>query len=468
MMHLDSMMETWEVQEAVKQKPKQTHEESGEKEVVNDAKLGSQLRMVQGEMRFPLHDRVRYFIELYTGEKREQTEALLGLGRAYGAQMDAALRQKRLPRQLRHLPAALSAYNPQATNANGGAGLWQLNYHTALRHGLSCNALVDERRDPIRSTLAALDYISDLQAQYRNWTQTIVAFTCGPANLQKARLRAGANANFSQLYPHLPESSRDYFPAFVAMSYVSQYYRLYGLDFLPVQMDHPSQTIALERPLSLSTVSKALKVPVTELRAFNPALRGDVLCVAGARGQLCLPSDKVGDFERRREQIFAMETVKKPVPPTEPEVAKVEVKEKPKPKPKPAGPPPNATKITYTIQPGDNLGAISRNHGVKMSDLQAWNNISGTLIKAGESLDIWVAKGRTVKKESTSKPKNPPKTTTKTNSKAKYKNYTVKSGDTLWGISQQFDGVTADDIMEANGITADIQPGLVIKIPIRQ
>ena len=457
MMDLDSMEQSWEVQQAISLQ--YGHNSPKAAPVVatrlSDEKLASQLRQVQGEMSFVLHERVRYFIELYAGRRKWQTEALLGLENAYAPQIESELRKRHLPRNLRHLPSVLSAYHPRATNGSGGAGIWQLPYHAALRYGLACDALQDERRDPIRSTTAALGYIEDLHAQYRDWTMTVLAFTCGPASLEKAKLRAGAGADFAKLYPHLPESSRDYFPAFVAMSYLSQYYRSYDLSILQVAVDLPVKRIPVERPLSLGVVSRGLNIPLGELKAANPGLRGDMVCVAGESGTICMPLAHVAAFEQERERIFALEDARKPVPATEPEVAKVIAPEKP---PVPAG----AVKTSYTIQPGDNLGAIAERHKVKISELKAWNGISGTLIKAGDKLVIWQAASAKAPSASKSDNRKP------VSGKTTYQSYTVKSGDTLWGISQQFKGVSAEDIMAANGISEAIQPGQVLKIPIAQ
>jgi len=473
MMHFDRMMHTWEVEEAVKRHTKPTEaldpaqDFSGNKEALN-----SQLNSIQGELAFEASPHVVKFIQHLVREKRPEAEALLGLSHAYRPMIETELERYRLPKQLRFLPAALAAFNTLAISENGNTGLWQLPYHAALRYGLECNEKTDQRRDPILATGAALGYIRDLRQQFGDWQSTLLAYTCGPANLNKARLRTQKNADFETLYPHLPAQSRDFWPAFVAFNYLHQYHRFYRLEPLPVQLPQYGHPFSVEQNLDFASLNKVIGIPTKQLQACNPTSRNACINMENGQATIYLPAEYQSKFLERQSTLLAEASkVKTPVP-SEPEVAPASPK--PAPKKEIAASPPaparkkslipkNTVSVQYTIQAGDNLGRIAQQYGVKVVQLQDWNDIQGTRINAGDALTIHVAKDKanTLSQGSVANKKDKKPA-------PKRKTYTVKSGDSLWQISQQFKGVSAEDIMAENKITADIQPGQILRIPNAQ
>ena len=461
MMHLEAMMGTWEVSKAMKEQGKENPEGIIPVPPFDEERLALQLRMVEGDMKFQPGPRVKAFIHRYTREKRSETEAILGLTKAYAPLIDHEISQRKLPSQLKYLPAALSAYNTLAVNDQGHAGLWQLPFHAGLRYGLDCGAEIDQRRDPIQATRAALDYLADLYGQFGTWDLTILAYTCGPANLTKARNRTEGAPTFETLYDHLPAYGRDYWPAFVAMNYLGQYYRLHNLKALPIRLPIQKETIPIDRELDLELVSETIGMPMNYLQAMNPVYRGDAICFDGEEGSICLPKEYAQKFMAKESAIYAKakeESSAASEPEVEEKTPPTKVNTPPKPVVKKPSVPANSKKVIYTIRQGDNLGRIAQAYGVRVSQIQSWNGLSNSNIRAGDKLTLHVpkAKAGAVNVQQAPKP---------TGQKSKASTYTVKSGDSLWGISQKFEGVTAEDIMEANGISADIKPGQVLKIP---
>jgi len=445
--HLDSLMDFWPVASVL---PEQ-QSPGISPELPPSEEMADQLEALGGEMQFQWTERVRHFVELYVRDRRAETEAVLGMMQVWMPDIQRELSDRKLPLQLRFLPAVLSAGNPLTTGQGGKSGLWQLPYHAALRYGLECGPILDQRRDPNFATPAALTHLGNLFKLYGEWSLAVTAYTAGPASITKARLRSSQNAGFDRIYDHLPPSHRDYWPAFVAMNYIGNHYQELGLRPLKTSWTPQIATSPVEQPVRLSGIAEILPVTQAELRAMNPQLRGDYVCLPGEKGAVCIPVTMVDQFEANKPKLYAGAIVKQE--PSEPEVEESEVRE---------NVPDNRKEVLYTIQAGDNLGSIASRHGVRVSDLQRWNGIRGTMIKAGEKLTIYVKKSTpAVKKEAeTSSNKLVSKQVEST------KSYTVGAGDTLWEIAQQYPGVSPEDIMELNGINESIRPGQVLKIPV--
>ena len=115
------------------------------------------------------------------------------------------------------------------------------------------------------------------------------------------------------------------------------------------------------------------------------------------------------------------------------------------------------TKITYTVKKGDSLGKIAEAHGVGLSKLKEWNGLKNDKIAVGQKLTIYTNGG----------PAKSSSASTSSSSSAKgHTTYTVKSGDTFYSIAKNYPGVSAQNIMDYNGLTSSkLRPGMTLKIP---
>lgn len=486
-LHMQDLERSWEVQQA-RASQARSPIALGLSGLPNDDELRGQLSSIQGEFRFDLYPKVKEYIKLYAEQQREHLQALLGMDEAYRGVIERSLQQMGLPNNLRHLPMAMSAMNVCAVAEHGTAGLWQLNYHTAIRYGLHCSQEVDERRDLHRSTGAALAYLKDLNRQYGDWMVTLAAFACGPGGVTRAQIRAGGKKGFGELYPHLPTHSRDYVPAFVAACYVARHSQSLGVDKLAVNGNLNPDRIQLQGPLGFKSVAKVLKIPEDQLRALNPVCRMEMIPGIDVPVQLCLPRGYGARFSEMRDSIYAvnhrMEQAKLPAKPVTVEAEEVggsgeeagDPAEGPAVRPEDEGkgaewaPPPGTVPLKYVIKAGDNLGSIAQRFGVSITQLMQANRLKSHNIRAGDALQIYVPKAKvkdyqylvagpsgTVATQVPGK-ESPTK-------QGDYEYYTVKSGDNLWLISKKYPGVTDKEIMELNGIGENIQPGMRLKIP---
>ena len=136
-------------------------------------------------MEMPYNDIVQKFIDRYTGRLRRSVSYMLGASNFYMPIFEEALEAYGLPLELKYLPVIESALNPKATSHVGAAGLWQFMVATGKQYGLEINSLVDERRDPIKSSYAAARFLKDLYKIYGDWSLVIAAYNCGPENVRK-------------------------------------------------------------------------------------------------------------------------------------------------------------------------------------------------------------------------------------------------------------------------------------------
>jgi membrane-bound lytic murein transglycosylase D len=494
-LHMQDLEHTWEVSTARAAQPSQP---AGARlrELPPDAEIQAQLSRIQGEFVFELTPKVKDYIQFFLLRSPDALDAMLGMAHTYRPTLERALQASQLPMNLRHLPMALSAMNVCGVAQDGAAGLWQLNYHTAIRYGLICSQEVDERRDIARSTTAALAYLKDLHGQNGDWMLSLAAYACGPAGLNRARIRSGNRTTFAELYPFLPVNSRDYVPAFVAACYVASAAEQLGFKGLAIPGNGMVDRIQLGSPLGFRPVAKVLKLNEDQLRALNPVCRMEMIPGSSVPVMLCLPRGYGAQFGQLRDSIYALhardERAKAAAKrPALPEVAEAASSDDNDPADGPAvrpedenkapewTPPPGSVPLQYIIRTGDNLGAISQTFGVPLNQLMAANKLRSHKIKAGDPLTIYVPKAKSKELQPLAKggvipgalPKaeaTPSKTTATTPAKSKsaeYEVYTVKSGDNLWLIAKRYPGLTEKDIMAYNGITDKIQPGMQLKIP---
>ncbi|MGD9107385.1 MAG: LysM peptidoglycan-binding domain-containing protein [Desulfobacterales bacterium] len=360
------------------------------------------------------------------GERRFFIEAYKRSGK-YRPQIVSALKKAGLPVELSWLPLIESGFKVNALSKARALGLWQFIPSTGYKFGLKRNKYIDGRLDPVKSTKAAIEYLSELHHIFGDWTTVLAAYNCGEGQVLRVIRTQNINYldNFWDLYERLPLETARYVPRFMATLHIVKNLEKYGLDSVPVDKPLEYETITVSKQVHLRNIAKTIGVTEQTLIKLNPELRYRIL-----------PQDK---YPLR-------------VPPDKGQIVLAKLDNIP------VSRPPQRAYVYHRIRPGESLSTISRRYRCSVRSIMRANNLRrSSYIVAGKKLKI-PRKGKIVyrsKKYNQIKYKNAP-------------NHVVKSGDSLWIIAKRY-GTTTKKIQELNNLsTTNLHIGQILKIRERK
>lgn len=430
----------------------------------------------------PFNSVVKSYIELYAVKRADLVERMLGMSLYYMPMFEEALEKYQAPTELKYLPVVESALNPNAVSPVGATGLWQFMPTTATGEGLVVNSLVDERRDPIASSEAAVRYLQKLHDMFGDWTLALAAYNCGPGNVNKAMKRAGDSKSYWDIYPYLPSETRGYVPLFIAANYIMTYYPEHGISHSLARRPIVTDTVHVHNQVHFQTISEVLGVPFEEIRDLNPQYRADVIPGHIRPYSLTLPSEQAYcyvAFEdtilRREAELFDKPVIVNPNLGEVKEDSKGQYLEEIK-------------EIRHVVKKNETLASIAKKYGTTVQKIRKTNKLSAQTarVKVGTTLKINIYKkkyiggptnaGKTDEKPEVKQPDTTKQATTGTKQgssvdkpkpKPQYVYHKVRKGDNLSKISAKY-GVSIDKIKKANKLKNDnIQIGQTLKIPKR-
>ena len=344
------------------------------------------LKRLPTEMEMPYNEIVQTFIDRYTNRMRHGVSFMLGASNFFMPLFEEALEMYQLPLELKYLPIIESALKPNAVSRVGAAGLWQFMSTTGKEYGLEINTLIDERRDPVRSSYAAAHYLKDLYKIFGDWNLVIAAYNCGPANINKAIHRAGGEKDFWKIYPYLPKETRGYVPAFIAANYVMNYYCEHNICPMKCELPVKTDTVVVTRDVNLNQIAAVMGIDIEMLRSLNPSYRRDIVPGNPTRPMSIrmMPNDVVRfiDLQDSIYNYTSSEIYKKR---DEVEVRNVNVKSSHSSKSRSRS---RSRATSITVRKGDTLGAIARRNGTTVQKLRQLNGIRGNNIRAGKKLRV--------------------------------------------------------------------------------
>jgi membrane-bound lytic murein transglycosylase D len=377
-----------------------------------------------------------------------------------------------LPEQLSWIPLIESGFKVRALSRARALGLWQFISSTGYRFGLKRNPWIDERMDPLKSTRAALKYLSELHSIFGDWTTALAAYNCGEIRVQNVIRTQHINYldNFWDLYIKLPYETARFVPRFIAALLIIQNPKKYGFELPKPDPPLRYELVSINRPVKLSSLAKAIGVKTENLIELNPELRHNstpdyeyLLKVPAGYGDKVLAkinflprwippeATYIVHYVKRGENLSSIakryrtsiraiarlnrlrrinlirpgQRLKIPlkgkyIPPSRSYFRKYKIGEK----------------IIYTVRRGDSLYRIAKMFNTTISRIKKDNGLKSNVIKVGQKLKI-----------NSGKPKNAIV-------------YKVKTGDTPYDIAKKF-GMNLSELLNLNGLTSRsrIYPG---------
>ena len=453
--------------------------------LVEDPKnIEQRLKAMERTMPMVYNESVKKYLDFFLIRRPSFTKHMLEEKDIYFPIFEKYLKANGMPEELKYLSLLESGLNPKAISRSKAVGLWQFMSFTGKEMGLTINEYIDERMHIEKSTDAACKYLKQLHKRFDDWDLALASYNTGPGRISRT-IRSTGKTNYWDLHPHIHPDTRAYVPQFIALAYLMNYGNLHGIvaetkhDFIS------AEKITVNTYLDLSTLASLSQIPLEEIKALNPHIKGNILPEMPFGYDLTLPSKNFAYFNANRVSILDSASRrptfdKRPLEgnPNQEVLASANVtrlEDETVAVGKKAGIVPalevhndtgslkykNITKQVkkiHKVRKGEFLNKIALRYDVKMVDIKKWNSMRSSKVLAGQRLVIYQNVTQKINANSVAA-KNSVETIKKS---ATYK---VKPGDTLWNISQKYDGVTISDIKKWNNISGNtVKVGQIIKI----
>lgn len=267
-----------------------------------------------------------------------------------------------VPLEIVYLSMIESALDPNAVSRAKAVGLWQFMKPTGMDFGLNANGSywIDERRDPLKATRAAMQYLKELYNEFGDWHLALASYNCGQGRVRRAIRRSGKkNPNYWDIRRRLPKETRYYVPLYIATATIAMNPEKYGFDIdkLELEEEFDYETFTLFEPVNIDVLAKCAGVSEEELRSLNPELIKSCTPPDLESYEIRIPKGSKEDFAERFENLDQEQ--KQPW-------------------------------VVHNVQRYESLNKISRKYGVTKKDIVELNDLRSTRsrLKVGQELKL--------------------------------------------------------------------------------
>ncbi len=312
---------------------------------------------------------VKSYVRTYTVKNRKRTEEMLGKTDLYFPMFERLLSEANLPLELKYLSIVESALNPHARSRSGAVGLWQFMPPTGKEYGLNIRSSYDERKDPEKSTRAAIKYLGKLYDRFGSWELALAAYNGGPGRISRAVRRAGTN-DYWQLNKYIPRETRNYVSAYIGASYVANYYYLHDLQ--PKTIDAKlidNKSILIKEGILFSDIASRTGLPLEWIKMLNPQYNKASIPARSSGHPLVLPSLEAelirNAFTAMPRNNLVLDQWRK----------KADYQQQ-----------------NYTVASGEKLEDIAKAFNCSAEDIVKWNRLTSAGLYGGKNLIVFSKK----------------------------------------------------------------------------
>jgi membrane-bound lytic murein transglycosylase D len=311
-----------------------------------------------GALPIVVNEQVEFWINYYKKRGRRSFLRWLVRGESVKDIVFPVLQEQGVPLELFYLAMIESGFNNGAYSRAAATGTWQFMRGTAKLYGMKINHWVDERRDPVKSTLAAATFLKDLYAQLGDWYLAMAAYNAGPGRVRRAIRKTGSR-DFWKLAKtsHLHRETSNYVPKVLAAILLASDPVEHGFVISSNPMHRmPETSVHLKKPVMLSEVASELGIPLKTLRRWNPEITRDIT-----------PPSKEG-YRLRMNTAFAERFAE-----IEPNLSVIEVTEV----------------HMHKVRSGDTLSQIARRYKVRIGQILQINpKLRARALRIGKQIAI--------------------------------------------------------------------------------
>jgi len=349
-----------------------------------------------------LNERVKKSILYYQTVARDAIEKYLSRSTKYLPMIDSIFTEYGIPTDLKYLAMVESGYSPHAYSWARAMGLWQFIASTGRLYNMSRSWWYDERKDPVKATVAAARFLKDLYDRFGSWELALAAYNGGPGRVNRTIKKQKTN-DFWKL--KLRKQTMDYVPFFMAATMISKDPERFGFTDINYAEEWEYDVVTISRCLDLKTVANAIGCTVKELKELNPELLRRFTPPNKKKYDLRVPRGMKNKFMAAYDSMPSSQ---------------------------------ETSFVRHKIKRGETVSTIARHYGVSQYAILEANNLSRrSKIYAGKSLIVPVPNDREYARQS------------KQDYTADGNIYKVRSGDTVWDIARAF-GTTPDKIRRLN------------------
>ncbi|RZS78004.1 membrane-bound lytic murein transglycosylase D [Pigmentiphaga kullae] len=342
--------------------------------------------------------------------------------------------QRGMPTELALLPFVESSYDPWALSRSQASGLWQFIPTTGRGFNLKQDWWRDERRDPIASTRAALDYLQYLFDFHGDWHLALASYNWGEGSVKRAIDKNTArNQPTDYLSLDMPDETRNYIPKLQAIKNIISNPAAYNIALPSIDNQPYFVTITKSRNIDVKLAAQLAEMPLDEFKALNPSFNRGVI-LGSHEPTLLLPADRISIFEANLRAYSGS----------------------------------LSSWHTHELARGETLTTVARKYGTSVATLRKANGL-GTRSRIGSGDILMVPTSRQAEPTLVASAGiTPVRATVQSNGRAKktvqVRTYKVRKGDTLSSIARQYD-VSIDHLRALNRIKGSAIPvGRTLKI----